>query len=284
MKLLKRIFNFYLDASIHVAFAICALLHISFQTLNISNDYHLTFFLFFGSISCYNFIKYGVEADKYFLVANQYHKSIQFFSFVTLLIALYHAHFLNFKVLVGVAVLICFTGLYALPVLPKSKNLRSWGVLKIFVVAWVWSGATVVLPILSANQDFVWDVGIEIFQRFLVVLILLVPFEIRDLTYDKVDLKTLPQRFGVVKTKLLGGIATLFFFFTTFLKDEIPIEEQVLKSILSLILVGTLFITKRKQAKYFSSFWVEAIPILWYGLSLVLINYFNASPEVALSF
>jgi len=273
MKLLKRFFNFYLDASIHVAFAICALLLISFQTFNIYTDYHLTFFLFFGSISCYNFIKYGVEAEKYFLVANQYHKSIQFFSIVTLLIALYHAHFLNYKVLIGVAVLICFAGLYALPVLPKSKNLRSWGGLKIFIVALVWSGATVVLPILSVNQEVVWDVGIEIFQRFLLVLILLVPFEVRDLAYDKIDLKTLPQRFGIAKTKFFGGIATLIFFFTTFLKDEISIEEQILKSAISIILAYVLFRTQRNQTKYFSSFWVEAIPILWYGLSLVLIHY-----------
>ncbi len=270
MKWLKRIFDFYIDASIHVAFAIYALLQITFQTLNISYDYHLSFFIFFGSISCYNFIKYGVEAEKYILVANQYHKGIQFFSFIALSFALYHGYFLSFDVWAGVGGLLFLTGLYALPVLPKAKNLRSWGGLKIFVVALVWAGATVLLPVLSANQLITWDIGVETFQRFVVILILLIPFEIRDLAYDKVELRTLPQRYGVTNTKIFGGFATLVFFFGTFLMDDLSVEEVVLKGVLFLILGSMLYMTKRNQSKYFTSFWVEAIPIGWWGLMLVL--------------
>jgi len=284
MKWLKRIFDFYLDASIHVAFAIYALLEITYQTLNISSDYHLSFFLFFGSISCYNFIKYGVEAEKYILVANPYHKGIQILSFLALSFALYHAHFLNPKVWIGVGGLIFLTGLYALPVLPKAKNLRSWGGLKIFVVALVWAGATVVLPVLSTNKIMTWDVGVEIFQRFVLVLILLAPFEIRDLAYDGAELKTLPQRLGVANTKIFAGFATLIFFFSSFLKDDLTITEQILKGVLFLLLGGMLFKTKRNQSKYFASFWVEAIPILWYGILILLVKYFSPSSEVALSF
>ena len=52
--------------------------------LNIPIDEHLAFFLFFSTIASYNFIKYGLEAEKYILVANRYHKNIQFFSFIAL--------------------------------------------------------------------------------------------------------------------------------------------------------------------------------------------------------
>ena len=271
MKWLKRIFDFYLDASIHVAFAIIALLQITYETLDIPHDDHLTFFIFFGTISCYNFIKYGVEAEKYIVVENQYQKGIQFLSFITLSLSLYHGYFLSFKVWVGVCGLILLTGLYALPVLPKAKNLRSWGGFKMFVVALVWAGTTVMLPILSVNQYITWDIGVETFQRFVVILILLIPFEIRDLAYDHVELRTLPQRYGVTNTKIFGGFATLVFFFSTFLKDDLSIKELVLKGILFLILGSVLFITKRIQSKYFASFWVEAIPILWWGLMWVLL-------------
>ncbi|TMM58163.1 hypothetical protein FEE95_01680 [Maribacter algarum] len=284
MRWLKLIFNFYLDASVHVAFAIYALLQVTYQTLNIPSDYHLSIFLFFGSISCYNFIKYGVEAEKYIMVADKYHKGIQFLSFITLSMALYHGFFLSMSTWLGILGLVLLTGLYAIPVLPNTKNLRSWGGLKIFVVAIVWAGATVLLPILSANQYVAWDVGIEIFQRFILVLVLLVPFEIRDLIYDKVELKTVPQRLGITNTKIFGGFATLLFFFSTFLKDDLSNEELILKGILFLTLGWVLFITKRNQSKYFSSFWVEAIPIFWYGMAILLKGYFNVSPEVALSF
>lgn len=273
MKWLKRIFNFYLDASVHVAFSIYVLLQISFQTLNISPDYHLSLFLFFGSISCYNFIKYGVEAEKYILVANQYHKGIQFLSFITLGFAIYHGYFLNMNTWFGIGGLILLTGLYALPVLPKAKNLRNWGGLKIFVVAMVWAGATVFLPVLSVNQIITWGIGVETFQRFVLILILLVPFEIRDLAYDNLELKTLPQRYGVTNTKIFGGFATLVFFFSTFLKDSLDIEELILKGILFLILGSMIFITKRNQSKYFASFWVEAIPIICWGIMLVLLKW-----------
>ena len=284
MKWLKRIFEFYLDASIHVAFAIYALLQITFQTLGIPTSYHLSFFLFFGSISCYNFIKYGVEAEKYILVASQYHKGIQFLSFIAFGFAVYHGYFLSFNVWIGVIGLIFLTGLYALPVLPKAKNLRSWGGLKIFVVALVWAGATVLLPVLSANRFISWDISVETFQRFLLILILIIPFEIRDLAYDKAELKTLPQRFGVTNTKIFGGFATLLFFFSTFLKDDLSIEELILKGVLFLVLGSMIFSTKRNQSKYFASFWVEAIPIFWYGLTWVLGKSISAYPEVVLSF
>jgi len=272
MKWLKSIFDFYLDASIHVALAIYSLIEITFLILNISPHHHLSYFIFFGSISCYNFMKYGVEAEKYFLVASQYHRGIQVLSFISLGFAIYHVHFLNFETWIGIAGLILLTGLYTLPVLPKAKNLRSWGGFKIFVVAIVWAGAPVLLPALSAKLMISWDVGIEIFQRFILVLILLVPFEIRDLKYDKEELRTLPQRFGVTNSKIVGSFATLLFFFASFLKDELSTTELVLKGVLFLALGWVMYNTKRSQTKYFASFWVEAIPIFWHGLALIIVR------------
>ncbi len=42
-------------------------------------------------------------------------------------------------------------------------------------------------------------------QRVLLVLAFLIPFEIRDLAYDKPELKTIPQRIGVTQTKIFGS-------------------------------------------------------------------------------
>lgn len=284
MKWLKRIFDFYLDASIHIAFAVYALARITTQNLNITTNEDLNCFIFFGSISCYNFVKYGVEAEKYVLVAKPYHRGIQLLSLLALVLALYYAYFLNLEIWIGTGVLVLLIGLYALPVLPKAKNLRSWGGLKIFIVALVWAGVTVVLPVLSANEDLSWDVGVETIQRFVLVFILLIPFEIRDLAYDQPELKTLPQKYGVTKTKIFAGFAILVFFFLTFFKDDLRIQEVVLKGILFLALGIVLFFTKRNQSKYFASFWVEAIPIFWYAMALGLSEFFKSYSEVALLF
>lgn len=271
---MKQFFNFYLDASIHVALAVFCFLEITALILNISIDQNLAFFIFFGTIACYNFIKYGVEAEKYILVANKYHKSIQIVSIIALLIALYFAYFLSVKVWYGIAALALFIGLYALPVLPKARNLRSFGGLKIFMVAIVWAGATVVLPVLSSNLHAItWDVWIETFQRFLIVLVLIVPFEIRDLVYDAPDLNTLPQKYGIANTKIFASLCILVFFFSNLLKDELSTLESVAKGILFLALGIFMYYTRRKQTKYFASFWIEAIPIFWLLLIYLIVEF-----------
>ncbi len=268
MKWLRRIFDFYLDASVHVALAVFSLVGCSGLILNIPIPDPLAFFLFFASISCYNFVKYGVEAEKYVKVANRYHKNIQFLSIGCLLIATYFAFFLRTETWFGIALLLALTGLYALPVLPGTKNLRSWGGLKIVLVALVWAGATVLLPVVEVGKMLSWDVSIEFVQRLLLVLVLLVPFEIRDLTYDAPDLKTLPQRYGVVTTKWLAVFTLVVLFLLTFIKDRVSQMELIGKSLLCLVLGMALLYTNTKQSRYFASFWVEGIPIFWYGILL----------------
>ena len=169
--------------------------------------------------------------------------------------------------------LIVFTGLYSLPVLPQVKNLRNFGLLKVVLVALVWAGTTVVLPILSAEESVQWDVRIEVIQRTLLVFILLIPFEKRDLEYDRAELQTLPQRFGVANSKIVGAICAVVFFFLTFLKDHLSPKEAIAKGVLFIVLGLLMYRTSRSQSNYFSSFWVEAIPIAWYLLIWILYQY-----------
>ncbi len=270
MEWVRRIFDFYLDASVHVALALLSLLLCTTHSLEISSNWHLSFFLFFGSIGGYNFIKYGVEAEKYIWVAKAYHKYIQIFSLICTGVALYHALFLNFRTWIAMLLLLTLTGLYALPVLPGAKNLRSMAGFKIFLVAMVWTGATVVLPVMESSGTFFWDVWVEGLQRFGLVLLLMLPFEIRDLSYDQLELKSLPQRFGVSNTKIYGAFATIPLYLLTFLKDDFGWQEVVGKGILFIAVAIVLMITPKHQSKYFASFWVEAIPIFWWLVLLGL--------------
>lgn len=273
MKFVKQLFDFYLNASVHVALSVYCLLRATAIFNDVELSSHLTFFLFFGTISCYSFIKYGVEAEKYILVSNKYHRSIQIFSILGLIISIYHGFYLKLDSWIVLGILILLTGLYAVPVLPQVKSLRNLGWLKIVVVALVWAGATVVLPITEIGGHLVWDNWISLVQRILLVLILLIPFEIRDLAYDKPELNTIPQRFGVTKTKIFGAFLVLAYFFMTFLKDGITQLELISKGLMFLALGVMIYATKRNQSKYYASFWIEAIPIFWLGTILVL-NYF----------
>ncbi|MGB5270868.1 MAG: hypothetical protein WBN52_10225 [Eudoraea sp.] len=270
---LNRIFNFYLDASIHVALAVISLVLITNLYLNIIPGQHLILFVFFGTIPSYNFIKYGVEAKKYILVKNSYHRQIQIFSFILLALAGYHFFFLSYAVWFICFVLALFVGLYALPVSSKHKNLRNSGILKVLLVALVWTGTTVVIPVISSTISFSWDIGLLILQQFILILILLIPFEIRDLEYDELNLKTIPQRIGVSQTKILGLFLSLIFYMITFLKVDLNQLEIIGNTILFSIMLIMLLMTRRNQTKYFASFFVESIPICWLGILIVLENY-----------
>jgi hypothetical protein len=270
MQWFRQTFNFYLDASIHVALAVSSLYFVSVEVLKVSTNWNLASFLFFGTIVCYNFIKFGVEAEKYLIVRNPYHKIIQGFSFLSFAFALYFFFRLELKIWIAILILIGISVLYAIPLLPKAKNLRNFAGLKTFLVALVWTGCTVSLPVIDNQLEITWDIFVLGFQRFLLVLILLLPFEIRDMKYDSPELKTMPQRIGVERTKITGYILIVLYALLLFFKDSISTKTIVVELILILILFVILRKTTKHQTAYFSSFLVEAVPLVYLLLFTVI--------------
>lgn len=266
----QRVLDFYLDASFHVAFSALAMAQISLLLFGYEANVHLSFFVFFGTVACYNFVKYGVEAEKYIVVANAYHRSIQWVSLVALLLAGYHAFFLPFSAWVCMGAMGVLTGLYAIPIWPGKGNLRSLGLLKINMVALCWAITTVVLPLLVVGHsigDFL--VGLEAVQRYFLVLGLILPFEIRDLAYDSPALGTLPQRIGVGPTIGVGALLLVLFWVLSFFNTSWGSCGMTTKTIITFVVLLALYKSKGKQGPYFASFWVEGIPILWLLLMVV---------------
>ncbi|UJH66522.1 hypothetical protein [Allomuricauda sp. SCSIO 65647] len=272
VKLLKVLFDFYIDASIHVALAVLSLYLVTLRILGLPHNFFLAGFMVLSTIVCYNFIKYGVEAEKYLIVDNSYHKIIQAFSFVCFGAMVYFAFQLSLDVLMAISVLTIFSVLYALPVWPNGNSLRSLGVLKIFIVALVWTGFTVILPIIDAQVTYTWDVWILLVQRFLLILVLILPFEVRDVTFDYPEVSTIPRRLGLQSTKRLGYFLVILFFGLTFLKDDIQNVELMGRSFVTSALFLVIYLTKEKQSRYFSSFWVEGIPLFWFFAVVMLEN------------
>ncbi len=262
MRGIKRFFDFYLDASIHVASSVFVLYVATVKIIETSTNWQLSGFLFFGTIVCYNFIKYGVEAEKYVIVSNPYHRIIQIFSFLSFLLAAFFFWSLAAQLWLSIFILTCLSALYALPFLGTNKNLRSLGGLKIYLVALVWTGCTFYLPIQEAVLQFRNDFLILGIQRLLLVLLLLFPFEIRDLPFDAKDLRTLPQRIGIKKTKELGYLLLIGWFGLTFFRDGVTASEWSFRFLLGISLVFALLFAQTQRNKYYTLFWVEAIPIV----------------------
>ncbi|WP_240491730.1 hypothetical protein [Flavivirga aquatica] len=274
---MKQLFNFYINSSIHVALSVFSLSWITLLEFNISYDENILYFNFYATITGYNFVKYFGIAKFHHRRLAAWLKSIQIFSLACFVLMLYYVFQLEQRTLVYVLGFGLVTFLYAIPFLPKrffldsQHNLRSISGLKIYLIGLIWSGVTVFLPLI--NNDFVLDANVLItsIQRFLFIMALMLPFEIRDLQYDSVKLSTIPQRIGIAKTKLIGVLLLLVFTFVQFLKKEMGLIYSIILFTTTLVTILLLLVSKKEQTKYYSSFIVEGVPILWLILMLFFI-------------
>lgn len=272
--LFHSFFKFYINASIHVGLAVLSFVAITVLHFNLRLPLALWFFIFFGTVTGYNFVKYAKIAGLHHRSLTNSLRSIQVFSFACFAGLFVCSFFLYFNTLLVALLFGLFTFLYAVPFLRK-KNLRTFSGLKILVVALVWAGVTVLVPMVEAKMAITTYSWLTFFERFLLVFVLTLPFEIRDLQYDIAQLKTIPQRIGVPKTKILGiGLLLLALIVKGFKNDT---ELYHLYPFLLLIgcIGAALLAAKTKQSEYFSSFWVESIPIVSVGV-FVLFRHFLA--------
>ncbi|MBT8325684.1 MAG: hypothetical protein KJO96_10325, partial [Winogradskyella sp.] len=74
----------------------------------------------------------------------------------------------------------------------------------------------------------------------------------------------------VKATNALGLLLLIVVFLFEFLKDEVNTNQ--LWSLMILVAITALFIlfSRKQQSKYYSAFWVEALPILWAAVLMVL--------------
>lgn len=272
MKFLKQLFDFYINSSIHVALAAVSFCVVTYLNYDLPPDPIFLLFIFFGSITGYNFVKYAGIAKLHHSSLAKGPKIIQIFSLFAFLALIWTAFQIQLKIIAWTAFFGFFTLLYALPVLNNKRNLRSISGIKIFVIAFVWAGVTVVLPVIESGEDFTFQFFPELIQRFLFVLVLILPFEIRDLKYDLQQLGTIPQKIGVTRTKVLGFAMLGGIFLIEFLKMNFSGASITALAIIILITAIMIWKAKENQSQYFSSFWVESIPIMWMLFLCLLIS------------
>ena len=272
MSILKQLFNFYINASIHVALAVYALTRITEIYFQLPYNEDLDAFIFFGTITGYNFIKYAGVAKLYHMSLTKSLRLIQIFSFVCFVLLCYFGWLLPLKTLTYFTPFAVFTFLYIVPFLGGfQKNLRGISYLKIFVVAGVWAGVTTTIPLMAGGSELNADLILPFAQRMLFILALILPFEIRDMQLDLEDVRTLPQKIGIEQTKKLGLVLLLFVLTLEFLLTTSTTLRNF-SLIISFVLLFFIMRSKEKQSKYYSSFWVESIPVVWWLLLLVFHN------------
>jgi hypothetical protein len=237
---------------------------------DIVDDAAMTNFAFLGTVVGYNFVKYDALArTKKSQMRNELKliALLSLFSFVG--VGFYFFQLQRITQLVSVGVL-ALTMLYTLPFFPNRKNARNWAGVKIYIVSLCWVGVTLVLPLINAHVDLGADFYLKCIQRFILVFVLILIFEIIDLANDDPHLKTVPQQIGVRQTKNLGLLLLIPFYFLELFKNNFIEKQLIVNLVLVVMLSLFLIFSNTRRSKYYTSFWVESIPILWWLMVVFL--------------
>ena len=145
MQRIKRLFDFYINSSTHVSLSVVALGWITYLSLDINVNFVVLSFLFFSTVTGYNFVKYAEIAGLHHRSLAQSLKTIQIYSVICGVGMLVTSLFMSLEVWVACGILGLVTLLYAIPFfMPKNTasqvkgNLRSVAGLKIFIIGVVW--------------------------------------------------------------------------------------------------------------------------------------------------
>jgi hypothetical protein len=254
-----------------VALSAYALVSMTLFFFNISENFEVKAFAFYGTIVGYNFVKYDALARLNKITLRKELKYIIILSICSGFASFYYFLKLQFITKsLGICVFVLLL-LYTLPFFPNKKNARNWKGIKIYIVSLCWVGVTVILPLINAKVGFTLDVLLMSIQRFILIFVLVLIFEIIDINTDDPHLQTVPQQIGVAKTKWLGyGLLVLLLLLEFLYEANQHYIPLTFKIIVSGSIAIFLYKANTNRSRYYASFWVESIPIFWWLLLVFL--------------
>lgn len=283
-KYVRQTLDFLLFSNIFIALCAVAQGLVTYHLLNARPDEHVLGILFSATLALYNFsifLSKPKQPEKSpFLRVRwifSHHRLMITITIIAVLSLVPLFLFLSAtsKILLAFLALISVT--YNLPLFSfhgKSFSLRNIPGIKLFIIALVWALSAVLLPVLELENNIITvtsrDTILLIAKRFLLVAVLIVPFDIRDLYQDKhYDLKTIPVMLGEKRAYLfcqlllMAYVAMLFLFTKEFNSDFFALA-------LTAILTGWLiFKSDWKKNEYYYFLLIDGVMLLQYVLLVI---------------
>tara|TARA_Y100000991_G_scaffold213112_1_gene198285 strand:+ start:24 stop:881 length:858 start_codon:yes stop_codon:yes gene_type:complete len=215
MQFIVKILDFLVVSNIYVSLGVVSLTLLS---LDIRQTEHtnLLLFVFFATLFVYNFIRlvnvYSIISLSESLRHQMIYRFRTFFWIVCISSALIGFYFfvtVSEYIFLPIISLGFVSVIYGLPIYKNGSHLfrlRDLPGLKIFLIAFVWAYVTEGLPALINGEPLYY---LALFERFLFIFAITIPFDIRDVNYDASHLATIPQYFGINTAKLIALLAIL---------------------------------------------------------------------------
>jgi 4-hydroxybenzoate polyprenyltransferase len=189
----------------------------------------------------------------------------------------------NKNVLIIFAPIAFVTFFYSVPVLANRRHLlrlREIPYLKIFIIAIVWSTSTILLPIVQSTETFSQThILLMLSERFLFILAITIPFDIRDLDADRnQELKTIPMLLSEKNSQNLSYLFLLIFLLSAALHYG-PEKEWLILSAMYLSGITTYFFLKMNYFKRMAFYHYGILDgtLLLQGILVIIFGCFTSS-------
>lgn len=280
---MKKALEFIVYANVWVATAVASLTALS---MLLFGEYHwnVITFTFFGTLLMYAYARWFVSPareDEVTSKLTDWKSDNKLYYLLSGLIgaigSMWYVFTLSKNGLIIIIICAGVSALYPIQFLQKGQlALRNVAGLKLFVISAVWSIVTVILPAVELGKPLSFELVLFTFQRFLFVMAITIPFDIRDLRIDHPDINTLPYRIGVKASRNLSRLALLFaeasavlLFFTNHISLPVLIAQLIVYELTSFLIHQS---TPKKPDLYFS-FVIEGASILLFS-TVFIFTYF----------
>jgi len=269
LQLLNKIIKFYILSNLHVAFSVFSLYAIFNDKINV----FYAIFLVSSTVLSYNLIRiFSFRSIRFFIKRFMATYKLIFFSAILLssILSLFSYYYLPLRTKLILIPFMAMTLFYNLDAkwLPINR-LRSNGIVKIMVVAIVWTGIVIIVPHFEYSYftNKKWFFLLKTAFVFIYIMMLTMSFDQRDLLIDDKNLKTLPQLY---KNKLFYFYVVFNILLTLISINIFDTDWQLVISII-MINLSTFLCLKSTEHKsfYYTAFWIEGLPILWYFFSFI---------------
>ena len=274
MDLLKRWFAFYVFGNIHVAVAAYSLTKITFIQFNIQ-DQPLANFVFLSTVLSYNFIRlFQIDRINSMMAIwfRSNNKVLIILNAIAMIGCVYYALNLTLKEILVLVPFLAATLFYVFPFKKRLTGLRNVPGLKLFLISATWTGVTLVFPLFVSGIQQTEIVYFHVLQRFLFVFAITIPFDIRDAQFDLEELSTLPQTLGIGASKLIAIAALILYIILDLVLNSGLGNYFLIDLFIIAIAILMIGFSGMKRQRYYTAFWIESLPILWYLLYLFVVD------------
>jgi 4-hydroxybenzoate polyprenyltransferase len=270
------------NSNAYVSIPILAITIETYMQIGVLN-FHSAYigFLFFSTLFLYPLhrligisLTYPIDFTKAQREVDKHPRLAQFSVGIGAIGTIYFSWAIGFEILQLLIPLGIVSIAYSAPVIPTTdgwKRLRDLKGIKIYAITGVVSITTAMVPLWLLNDINLTDILLIGFQRFLFILAITIPFDIRDMRMDeKWNLKTIPLLIGKEKALTLSywlvNISSIVAISQFFITDALAL--MVVIAIVISNLWATYILTKftKYNAPLFNAFMLEGTMIVHFAL------------------